>query len=297
MTPAVSVLMPARDAAQTITAAAGSILNQTHGDLELVVVDDASQDDTAARVLALHDQRVKLLRLERRHGVAGALNIGLAECRAPLIARMDADDLAYPERLERQLAFLEARPQVVALGSWVRLVGSVRGTWSLPTAPREVEAAMLFTCPICQPSVVLRAGALRAIGGYPSDYPYAEDYAMLARLAGQGDLANLPEVLLDYTRHPQSVSGRFAARQQADCERLQRQLLARMGLSVAPATMRLHGLVASAGLLDAALHRQVLAWTRTLQKANARSRTFEPAALERVIGQLTGRLRVRPAPA
>lgn len=169
------------------------------------------------------------------------------------------------------------------------------GSWALPTDPAEVRAAMLFTCPICQPTALLRAEALRAVGGYPTGYPHAEDYAMLARLAGQGELANLPEVLLDYTRHAQSTSSRHREAQQADSLRVQRELLEQLGLSVLPQTLRLHSLVGSAAQLDAATHRQVLAWTRTLLRANDRTRRFDQAGLEGVIAHLTGRLRLSPA--
>ncbi len=210
---------------------------------------------------------------------------------------MDADDLAEPQRLERQLAHLALHPKLVVLGSWARLFGSVSGVWTLPTSPREVEAAMLFTCPVCQPSIVMRAQVLRDVGGYPVTHPHAEDYALLARLLGRGDLANLPEVLLHDRRHPNSTSAARAAQQQADSASIQRDLLARMGLSVAPATMRLHALVGSAATLDPALHRQVLSWTRTLLTANARTQLFDQRALERVIGHLIGRLRVSSAPA
>src|SRR5512133_2042123 len=121
--PRVSVLMPARNAARTVRAAAASILRQTERDLALVCVDDGSDDGTAEALerLAGRDRRVRVVR-GPGEGIARALNRGLAACEAEVIARMDADDVAHPRRLALQLEALRADPRLVAVGGRVRLL-------------------------------------------------------------------------------------------------------------------------------------------------------------------------------
>ena len=115
-TPRVSVVLPAYNAQDTVRRAIDSVLAQTMPDFELIVVDDGSQDRTGEVVEAVDDPRVRLLR--RPHGgVPPTINAGLAEARAPIVAIQDADDFSVPDRLERQLALLEERPEVAVVGS------------------------------------------------------------------------------------------------------------------------------------------------------------------------------------
>jgi glycosyltransferase involved in cell wall biosynthesis len=206
--PRVAVLLPARDAERTVRAAAASILRQTLRDLVLVAVDDGSRDGTAAALAALaaRDRRVRVVR-GPGEGIARALGRGLAACDAELVARMDADDVAHPRRLERQVAALAALPEVVALGARVRLFprGAVRAgmrryvAWvNALSAPADLARDLLVEAPLVHPSVVLRRAPLEAAGGW-RDGPFPEDYDLWLRLAERGGaLANVPEVLLDW---------------------------------------------------------------------------------------------------
>lgn len=202
--PHVSVLMPYRDAAATIEEAASSILEQADVDLELVAVDDGSRDDGAARMrgLAARDQRVVVREGEGR-GIALALGIGLRAARGALVARMDADDVALPTRLSRQLAALEGDTRVAALGTRVEAFGACGEgmrryiAWQNSLLTPEDHARELFVeSPLCHPSVVLRREALEDVGGW-RDGPWPEDYDLWLRLDARGwKLAKLPEVLL-----------------------------------------------------------------------------------------------------
>ena len=117
----VSVVMPVRDGERFVAEAIGSVLGQTVSDLELIVVDDGSTDSTPALLAGVADPRVRVL-TQPPSGLAPALNAGCAEAAAPVIARMDADDVALPDRLEWQLAFLDAHPDVALLGGGIVLV-------------------------------------------------------------------------------------------------------------------------------------------------------------------------------
>ena len=117
----VSVVMPVRDGERFLVEAVESVLEQTERDLELIVVDDGSTDSTPRLLAGVSDPRLRVLTQEPR-GLAPALNVGCSEASAPVIARMDADDVALPDRLERQLAFLDAEPEVALLGGGIVLV-------------------------------------------------------------------------------------------------------------------------------------------------------------------------------
>ena len=206
--PRVSILLPARDAARTVRAAAVSILRQSLRDLELVAVDDGSRDGTAGLLadLAARDRRVRVV-AGPGEGIAGALRRGLSRCDAPWVARMDADDVAAPRRLEFQVAALEADPSLAAVGSRVRLfprrevrdgmrryAGWVNGL----STPAELRRDLLVESPLVHPAACLRREALEAAGGW-RDGDFPEDYDLWLRLAEAGGaLANLPRVLLGW---------------------------------------------------------------------------------------------------
>lgn len=204
--PRVAVLLPARDAARTVRAAAASILRQTERDLALVCVDDGSRDGTAEALerLAARDRRVRVVR-GPGEGIARALQRGLAACDAEVVARMDADDVAHPRRLARQLEALRADPSLAALGGRVRLFprAAVRQGMARYAAwlnglvtPALVERDLLVEAPLVHPAAAIRREALERAGGW-RDGPFPEDYDLWLRLAaGGGRLSNLAEPVL-----------------------------------------------------------------------------------------------------
>jgi hypothetical protein len=206
--PRVAVLLPARDAAATLRAAAVSILRGSFRDLTLLVVDDGSRDATAevAERLAERDPRVRLVR-GPGEGIARALNRALAGVDAPLLARMDADDVAWPRRLALQVDALQADPALAAVGAQVRLLpralvrdGMRRYVAWLNglTTPALVARDLFVEAPLVHPATLLRRAPLEAVGGW-RDGPYPEDYDLWLRLAGDGGrLTNLPTPLLDW---------------------------------------------------------------------------------------------------
>ncbi|CAH0286238.1 glycosyltransferase [Roseomonas sp. CECT 9278] len=203
--PAVSVVMPVRDGARHLEDAVASILRQTHGDFECIVCDDGSADatpDILAR-MALADARLRVLRLERA-GIVPALNAGLGAARADWVARMDADDIAAPDRLERQLAAAARYPDAAAIGTGWRVVGPggrVRRVIVPPVEPGAIAAALMHHNPLAHPTMLLRRDAVLAIGGYRGAFRSAEDYDLWLRLAERHPLRAIPHVLLDYREH------------------------------------------------------------------------------------------------
>jgi glycosyltransferase involved in cell wall biosynthesis len=214
--PRVSVLLPVRNAARTLRAAATSILRQTERDLALVCVDDGSTDDTPAVLarLAERDRRVVVLR-GPGEGIARALNRGLGACDGEIVARMDADDLAHPRRLAAQRAALEADPTLAAAGARVRLFprAQVRGGMTRYAhwlnglvTPELVARDLLVEAPLVHPASVVRRAALAAAGGW-RDGPFPEDYDLWLRIfAAGGRLTNVPETLLSWRESPERLT-------------------------------------------------------------------------------------------
>ncbi len=178
MTPRVSVVMPVRDGERFLREALDSTLAQTLDDLELIVVDDGSTDATPA-ILAEAAQRDSRVRVQRQEpgGLTVALNAGCALARAPLIARMDADDVMLPDRLERQVAYLDAHPDVALLGGGIVLVDETGR--EIDREPGRPQLDFLVRNELTHATVMMRADAFRALGGYRLDQ--SEDYDLWLR--------------------------------------------------------------------------------------------------------------------
>ncbi|WP_375401977.1 glycosyltransferase family 2 protein [uncultured Sphingomonas sp.] len=209
----IDVLIPAYNVAPTIESAVRSILDQTVRDIRVIVVDDGSTDDTAAIVarLAAEDDRITVLR-QANGGIVDALNNGLALCDAELIARHDGDDLAYPDRFEKQTAYLDAHPDCIAVGANARHIDAMSAPIGVVTAMGSMDTADAAWFParepyLMHPLLLIRRDALVAAGGYRYVF-HAEDADLYWRLGGCGRLHNLPDVLADYRIHAGSVTGK-----------------------------------------------------------------------------------------
>lgn len=237
--PRVSVLMPVRNGAQWLSAAIDSVLAQTLSQFELLVVDDGSADRTPEILAgyAVADARVRPIRQDAL-GLVAALNRGLADARAGLIARLDADDLALPERLARQVAAMDASPRLNLLGSWADIVdgeGKVTGRLTPPPEPGKLRDTLVRTNPFIHSSVMLRTDAVRSLGGYRAAFEAAEDYDLWLRLSEHGDIAIAPEILVRYREHGGNVTVRKAARQMFSSRIAVRAAVARASIGIDPA--------------------------------------------------------------
>jgi len=197
-TPAVSVLMSVHDGAPLVGEAVASVLGQSDGDLELIVVDDGSIDATPGLLAAVADPRLRVHRQERT-GLTRALNRALGLSRGALVARLDADDVALPERLARQRAFLARHPDVGLLGTAAREVdpaGALVRIVRPPVDDAALRRALIRANPFVHSSVMVRREVLTRAGGYDEALAVAQDYELWMRLAGITRLANLADVLV-----------------------------------------------------------------------------------------------------
>jgi glycosyltransferase involved in cell wall biosynthesis len=281
--PAVSVLMPAFNSEQYIREAIESILGQSYSDFELLVVDDHSTDSTAdiVREYCERDARIRALRNEGVKGIVGALNTGLALARGEYIARMDADDVSLPTRLERQHDFLEEHHDISVCGTNMELFGAQQFVWRLPQDHEAIRAGLIFTVLIAHATVMMRKTALEEYHyRYDADYGYAEDYELWSRLSERYRFANLPDVLYRYRKHGTDGGSLREEIRSRSAQRVRLRLLGALGIVPSPEESELHRQIGDYCYRPTrALVRRANRWLDKILEANERSRVFDPHAL------------------
>jgi GT2 family glycosyltransferase len=217
--PRVSVLMTTYNGSRFIAASIDSIIAQTYRDFELLIVDDMSTDNTPEILASYTDERIRVLRPPHNMGIVGARNFGFAACRGEFLAALDHDDLSAPDRLEQQVAFLDANPSIVMVGSAVELIDNdvVRPKYEARGITPFLLRWMLFVSnPFTYSSVMLRADAVRGLAVYMrAEYELADDFDLYHRLLNLGDLARLAAVLTTYRSHINNTTHKHAHRQSA----------------------------------------------------------------------------------
>ncbi len=218
--PAVSVVMPAFNAARHLSEAVDSILAQTLEDFEFIIVEDGSTDETPALLesYAQHDRRIRVIRNPANLGVVASLNVGLEAARGRYIARIDADDIAAPTRLAAQAAFLDAHPDYALIGARCRTIDDAGRALKIDDHAQTPELCawtVFFRIPFPHPTYFFRRSAVDAGFRYRGDYRHAEDLDFAQRLLRLGRGRALDALLLDYRMHPTNVSTRHAAAQRA----------------------------------------------------------------------------------
>lgn len=202
--PVITVLMPVYNAEKYLREAIQSILQQTFTCFELLIIDDSSTDSSPAIIRSFDDPRIRYMRNETNMGISATLNKGIDNSNTELIARMDADDISYPERLEKQLAFFESHPDCALLSTWTRTITA--GGVPVKTEKWRSEYYyynLNFECWIFHPTVMYKKTAVTDVGKYST--PYAEDHNLWWQLSRKYKIYNYPEVLVDYRLTDESL--------------------------------------------------------------------------------------------
>jgi glycosyltransferase involved in cell wall biosynthesis len=195
--PKISVLMPVYNAAKFLNESIQSILSQTFFDFEFIIVDDGSTDDSIAIIKTYEDPRIVFVRNEKNLGISEALNKGIALAKSSLIARMDADDISQPTRLQKQYDYMTKNQDCALLSSWARVV-----TEDLKFVRLERYRSkfyyynLIFECWMYHPTIMFRKKEVEEIGMY--SMPYSEDFDLFWKMSRKFKIWNIPEALVDY---------------------------------------------------------------------------------------------------
>ncbi|WP_461638815.1 glycosyltransferase family 2 protein [Labilibaculum euxinus] len=198
-----SVLMPVYNGEKYLRDAINSILNQTFKDYEFLIINDGSTDCSEEIVLSYSDPRIRYIKNLENLKLVKTLNKGLDLCQGEYIARMDADDIALPTKLEKQIAYLDTHPEVIVCGTQIERFGlnkckKKKISW-IRTNNEEIKAQLLLSSCFAHPTVVIRSSVIKEFNfKYDANYEHMEDYKMWADLAKIGNFYNIPESLLRY---------------------------------------------------------------------------------------------------
>ena len=292
--PLVSIIMPVCNAGPYVAEAVSSMLEQSMGDFEFLIVDDASDDNSADIVASFDDSRIVLLHNAERMGVAASLNRMLDLARGEFIARMDADDISLPERLAIQVDFMRKHSDIWACGGKDEVFSDSRPLVQIREAypdHEEIKAVLLFYNPISHPFMIYRGSVWREHGiRYSLDAPYAEDYELWSRLTHHlpgAKMANIQTVLGRWRRRSSSVSAQHKERQLGSALAIQMRNLRALGFSVTDAGLAVHAKFFSRRQPASCVEdlQAVFAWAIRLLEANRERAIYEQAVLKRLLFQ------------
>jgi glycosyltransferase involved in cell wall biosynthesis len=290
--PVVSIIMPARNAAAYVGEAISSMLHQTFDDFEFLIVDDASTDATVDVIRCFDDSRIHVFCNATRQGVAESLNVLLDKAQGDFIARMDADDISLPHRLETQVAFMREHEDIWACGgSHTVLVGGDAPTFvrNVPATHDEIKAALVFFNPIAHPFMMYRGDVWKKHAiRYSTAFPYAEDYELWIRLTHaytEGRMANMQNILGKHRRHTSSVSVKHKDIQWGAAIKLQTRLIQDLGFSVFDKGIAVHATFFSKkqSVTNIEHLSSVFEWAWRLREANRQKKIYDEGALQRLL--------------
>lgn len=217
MNPRVSVIMAVYNGERYLSHAIESIIHQTFKDFEFIIIDDGSSDASGAIIkeYAARDARIRPIYLEHS-GLTRSLNRGITDARGTYIARMDADDISLPERLEKEYGYLMEHPEVALVSCFARIIddnGHMMNEHCPPLSTKDIIKRSFFSGQICHPSVMFQADTVRILGGYNEYFVYAQDYELWLRLMRKHEVATIPEFLFLWRKSKHGI-GRVKGREQ-----------------------------------------------------------------------------------
>ncbi len=219
--------MPVYNAEKYLDAAIRSVLNQSYTHYEFIIINDGSTDNSETIILSFKDERIKYIQNETNLKLITTLNLGFEQSKGKYIARMDADDVSHPQRIEKQVSFFESNIEYGLLGTGVTLIKNGKKEPLIYHLDHDsLKFALAFYCPFIHPSVMIRKDIFEGLDViFDNRYLHAEDYELWKRLAFKTKMANIPEFLLDYRIHDAQISTQHIVFQTELATKIRREYL------------------------------------------------------------------------
>ena len=273
MSSRVSVIIPVYNAQSYIEDCIKSIISQTYSNLEIFVIDDASTDNSIKVIESFNDDRISIIRNPCNLGLAASVNKAISQSVGTFIARMDADDIALPSRIQKQVEFLEDNPTISIVGSAMKSFGYEKFTHHFPLMHDDCKAQLLFNVCFGHPTVVFRREVFNGGNAWYDEtlQQYSEEYELWCRLVDQCRFANLPDILLYYRTYPtnQKAEGNIKRRQNSYLIR-SRFLTSQWKKEIPKSKYKIHDHISN---LDRALNPAEfttwVAWLKELKEMNS----------------------------
>ena len=284
--PKVSVVMAIHNGEAYLAQAVKSILTQIFQDFEFLIIDDASTDQSHKMLSGFTDERVRLIAHSHKLGLSSSLNKGIDLAQGEYIARMDHDDISIPERLKRQVDFLDTHKDVDVLGTWAQTLGLGREqTWRYPTEDEDIRSEFAFNSALVHSSVMLRKATFERLQArYDVSVSRAQDYELWTRVAPHIRFANLDSALILYRLHPDQVGSRHETEQQGIADKVRLREIERLGIKPSEDEVALHNRISRWEQIRGRAELEDLErWFLKLRAANQISQMFLMAAFERAL--------------
>jgi len=290
--PKVTVFIPVYNREQYVGEAIESILAQTFSDLEILLVDDGSTDHSVEKIRSFSDKRIRLVCNEGNLGIPKTRNKGVELARGQYIAMLDSDDRAYPERLEKQVAFLDSHPDYAQVGSWCRMMDAqghpLKRIKRQPIFPDDIHAQFLFRCAMSNRSIMARTAILQEYG-YRNDFPRCQDYELHVRLAKKYKLGNIPECLVYGRIHPRQITGQTPGLGDAKKQEIISEQLHELGVPFSPDDLIPHLTLSrmrkSHFIPDTDYLEWAGKWLVRVQQANKQTHCYAEPAFSHALGE------------
>lgn len=285
--PKVSVIMPVYNGERYLCEAIDSVLAQTFGDFELLIINDGSTDRSMEVVDGYNDSRMQLIQNSEGKGVVGARNTGIAHAVGDYIAMMDCDDVSFPTRLEEQVGFLDRNPDFGMVGAWAEAIDedsrSIGTLMEYNAPPEAIPSLLLFNNYFIQSAVLIRKSALPE-GNYL--IYLAEDYDLWVRIAERSRVWNLQEVLLKYRVHASSTSFRNSTDMKNCVNEILSNQLALIDIKPTESELDIHRRIGNMSF-EPSCHflAESDAWLQKLYSANERSGYYDSAFFGKVLAE------------
>ncbi|NCC73662.1 MAG: glycosyltransferase [Sphingobacteriia bacterium] len=285
--PELSIIMPLFNNERYVGEAVESLLGQSYGDFELIVVDDGSQDGSVKVVSTFRDKRIKILHNESNQGIVFSRNKGLNVASGRFIAPFDSDDVALPEKFKLQINYLKKNPRLGAVGSWVLMIDKegnlLKKKWKLNAPPERILSILLFRNFFVQSAMVMRREAIPS-GGYAAGFDLVEDYRLWYDMAKQYHLFNYPDYLVKYRIHQANSSNPAFSKMRIQEQLIARYIFSELGIKMDEYKFRAYFSIKNDDLFtDSFSLKNAVALLHEITSANCQSRLVAQSELRKVI--------------